>query len=81
MKSRVGYLDVVYPPQMIADIPSDYTYNEGSNATLICKARGYPEPTIHWKREDKQEIPLLSSLGKKYVGKKGFKIFFSIRQQ
>ncbi|XP_074594147.1 lachesin-like [Brevipalpus obovatus] len=67
MKSQVGYLDVVYPPQMVADNPSDYIFNEGENATIACKARGYPAPTVHWKREDKKEIPLHNSQGKKYI--------------
>lgn len=29
---------------------------EGGSAKLICKARGYPEPKILWKREDGGDI-------------------------
>lgn len=29
---------------------------EGGSAKLVCKARGYPEPKILWKREDGGEI-------------------------
>lgn len=29
---------------------------EGGSAKLICKARGYPEPKIIWKREDGGDI-------------------------
>ncbi|XP_053210492.1 lachesin-like [Panonychus citri] len=67
MRSQVGYLDVVYPPTIIGDNRSDFIFNEGSNATLTCKAKGYPSPTILWKREDKKEIPLHNSQGKKYI--------------
>lgn len=29
---------------------------EASNATLICKAAGYPEPYVMWRREDGDDI-------------------------
>lgn len=29
---------------------------EGGSAKLICKARGYPEPKILWRREDGGDI-------------------------
>lgn len=29
---------------------------EGGSAKLVCKARGYPEPKILWRREDGGEI-------------------------
>lgn len=49
MRSMVGYLDVVFPPQMIVNETStDVVAAEGSNVTLQCRARGYPEPTIQW---------------------------------
>lgn len=69
MRSQVGYLDVVFPPQILVNETSDdVVATEGANVTLTCKARGYPTPDIHWKREDKREIPLQTQLGKKYAG-------------
>lgn len=29
---------------------------EGSNVTLQCKAKGYPEPYVMWRREDGTEM-------------------------
>jgi hypothetical protein len=47
MKSQIGYLDVVVPPDIIVEeSSSDVVVNEGSNVTLKCKARGHPRPEI-----------------------------------
>lgn len=47
MKSQVGYLDVVVPPDILVDeSSSDVVVNEGSDVTLKCRARGYPPPEI-----------------------------------
>ncbi|XP_067120233.1 lachesin-like isoform X2 [Centruroides vittatus] len=57
MKSQVGYLDVVVPPEIIdTDSSSDVLVREGSNVTMTCRAKGYPTPTIVWRREDAQAI-------------------------
>lgn len=29
---------------------------EGTNVTLTCKAKGYPEPYVMWRREDGDEM-------------------------
>lgn len=77
MKSQVGFLDVVIPPQILADeTSSDVIASEGSNVTLRCKAKGHPPPQIQWKREDRKEIPLQSPQGKKYVGQYPFIHYF-----
>lgn len=69
MISQVGYLDVVVPPDIIVEeSSSDVVVTEGSNVTLKCKAKGYPPPTIKWKREDRQNIPLHREQEKKYTG-------------
>ncbi|XP_060524386.1 neurotrimin-like isoform X2 [Cylas formicarius] len=59
MKSQVGYLDVVVPPDIL-DYPTsaDMLVDENLNATLRCVATGSPDPTITWKREDGQMIRL-----------------------
>ena len=86
MKSQIGYLDVVVPPDILVEqSSSDVTVNEGSNVTLKCRARGYPQPEItvivfktfsqlnifyfQWRREDGERIPLAESNGKRYTSK------------
>lgn len=47
MKSALGYLAVVVPPDIIDYRTShDMTIDEGQNITLKCTADGLPEPTI-----------------------------------
>ncbi|CAH1103445.1 unnamed protein product [Psylliodes chrysocephalus] len=57
MKSQVGYLTVVVPPDIL-DYPTstDMVVDEGSNVSLQCVAKGSPEPSIMWKREDGEKI-------------------------
>ncbi|XP_044258442.1 neurotrimin-like isoform X1 [Tribolium madens] len=59
MKSQIGYLDVVVPPDIL-DYPTstDMVVREGSNVSLRCAATGSPEPTIAWRREGGENIPL-----------------------
>ncbi|XP_055386949.1 uncharacterized protein LOC129615651 isoform X2 [Condylostylus longicornis] len=57
MRSRKGYLQVVVPPMIIESMTSnDMVVREGTNVTLMCKARGYPEPYVMWRREDGEEM-------------------------
>ncbi|XP_076361813.1 lachesin-like [Tachypleus tridentatus] len=57
MKSQIGYLDVVVPPAIIdGESSSDELVREGFNITLSCRAKGYPTPTVTWRREDGQLI-------------------------
>lgn len=37
--------------------------HEGSNVTLRCVAKGFPEPAITWKREDGETIVLDNKQG------------------
>ncbi|KAK4881541.1 hypothetical protein RN001_004860 [Aquatica leii] len=59
MKSQVGYLDVVVPPDIL-DYPTstDMVVREGSNVSFRCAATGSPEPAIAWRREAGEAIPL-----------------------
>ncbi|XP_055593714.1 neurotrimin-like isoform X1 [Uranotaenia lowii] len=59
MKSQMGYLDVVVPPDIL-DYPTstDMVVREGSNVTLRCAATGSPSPTIVWRREGGENISL-----------------------
>ncbi|XP_062537206.1 lachesin-like isoform X2 [Armigeres subalbatus] len=68
MKSQIGYLDVVIPPDFIAeDTSSDVIVPEGSSVKLTCRAKGYPEPVVTWRREDGTEIVLKDSAGTKQL--------------
>lgn len=59
MKSAIGYLAVVVPPDIIDyETSHDMTVDEGQNVTLTCTAVGLPEPTIEWRREGRK--PLMS---------------------
>ncbi|XP_076308457.1 protein amalgam-like [Tachypleus tridentatus] len=65
MMSQVGYLDVVFPPQIQREnTSSDIITTEGSNVTLTCVAKGYPTPNITWRREDGQPIVAVNSEGR-----------------
>lgn len=59
MKSQVGYLEVVVPPDIL-DYPTstDMVVREGTNVTLRCAATGSPPPTVTWRREGGESIPL-----------------------
>uniref|UniRef100_A0A182QF62 Ig-like domain-containing protein n=1 Tax=Anopheles farauti TaxID=69004 RepID=A0A182QF62_9DIPT len=59
MKSQMGYLDVVVPPDIL-DYPTstDMVVREGSNVTMRCAAVGSPAPTIVWRREAGDNISL-----------------------
>ncbi|CAL4103782.1 unnamed protein product, partial [Meganyctiphanes norvegica] len=59
MRSRQGFVDVVVPPDIIdKETSGDQTVREGQDVTLTCRAKGHPEPTIVWRREDNAEIVL-----------------------
>ncbi|XP_044258299.1 neurotrimin-like isoform X2 [Tribolium madens] len=61
MKSQIGYLDVVVPPDIL-DYPTstDMVVREGSNVNLRCVAKGSPEPSITWRRETGEPLKLLT---------------------
>ncbi|XP_014616256.1 PREDICTED: opioid-binding protein/cell adhesion molecule homolog isoform X1 [Polistes canadensis] len=64
MKSQIGYLEVVVPPDILDDETStDMVVREGNDVTLRCSATGSPAPNITWRREDGQQI-LLGNGGK-----------------
>ncbi|KAK0157999.1 hypothetical protein PV328_011667 [Microctonus aethiopoides] len=65
MRSLQGYLQVVVPPKIIAkETSTDMVVREASNVTLICKATGYPEPYVMWRREDGTNINYNGESGK-----------------
>ncbi|XP_055543935.1 lachesin [Wyeomyia smithii] len=59
MRSRKGYLQVVVPPAIVESLTSnDMVVREGTNVTLTCKAKGFPEPYVMWRREDGDEMAI-----------------------
>ncbi|XP_032666587.1 lachesin-like isoform X2 [Odontomachus brunneus] len=57
MRSRQGYIQVVVPPSIITkETSTDMVVREASNVTLTCKATGFPEPYVMWRREDGKNI-------------------------
>ncbi|CAH0553150.1 unnamed protein product, partial [Brassicogethes aeneus] len=61
MKSQVGYLDIVVPPDILDyQTSTDLVVREGANVNLRCVARGSPEPSIMWRRESGEAIKLHS---------------------
>lgn len=57
MRSRQGYLQVVVPPSIVdKETSTDMVVRESANVTLTCKAQGYPEPYVMWRREDGEDI-------------------------
>lgn len=59
MKHQVGHLNVVIPPDIIAEESSgDVMVSEGNTVRLVCRARGFPDPRVEWRREDGRKIAL-----------------------
>ncbi|XP_061711302.1 lachesin-like [Cydia pomonella] len=59
MKSQLGYLDVVVPPDILDRGTSrDQTVREGASVSLTCAATGSPQPQIVWRREHSKPIVL-----------------------
>jgi hypothetical protein len=48
---------VTVPPTIVdKDTSTDMVVRETANVTLMCKATGYPEPYVMWRREDGEDI-------------------------
>ncbi|XP_026471340.1 lachesin-like [Ctenocephalides felis] len=66
MKSQLGYLDVVVPPDFVAeDTSGDVMVPEGGVVKLTCRARGQPVPHVQWRREDGGDIVIREPSGQK----------------
>lgn len=67
--SQMGYLDVVIPPDFVAEETSgDVMVPEGGTVRVSCHARGLPPPRVMWKREDGSSIVLRDANGSKNKG-------------
>ncbi|KYQ60508.1 Lachesin [Trachymyrmex zeteki] len=59
MRSQMGYMEVVIPPDIMDDESADgMVTHEGGNIRLRCVATGSPKPIVTWKREDGRNIIL-----------------------
>ncbi|CAH2071255.1 unnamed protein product, partial [Iphiclides podalirius] len=57
MKSQLGYLDVVVPPDILdRGTSTDQTVREGASISITCAATGSPHPQITWRREHSKTI-------------------------
>lgn len=66
----MGHLEVVVPPDFIPEETSgDVMVPEGGTVKLTCRARGYPQPHVIWRREDNAAIILKETNGIKSKGK------------
>ncbi|XP_054161095.1 lachesin-like [Oppia nitens] len=71
MITSIGYVDVLIPPSIVdSDTSSDTAVDERQRLSLRCRANGYPQPTITWRREDNKDINLGLYGGKKYSATK-----------
>jgi len=65
----MAYLEVVIPPDITSEeTTGDLMVPEGGTAKLICRARGYPKPTITWRKEDGNQIIIKEAQGFKRKG-------------
>jgi len=54
---QTAFLEVVIAPDIIYEETSgDLMVPEGGSVKMICRARGFPTPTITWRREDNQDL-------------------------
>jgi hypothetical protein len=42
--------------------------SEGGNSVLVCRAKGFPQPEISWRREDNHPLLSTDENGKKEKG-------------
>lgn len=66
-------MNVVEAPDILYNQTSNDTIvAEGASVVLRCEARGFPEPSISWKRADRRPIVLRNAKGSVIRGKRPF---------
>ncbi|CAJ0573318.1 unnamed protein product, partial [Mesorhabditis spiculigera] len=61
--AKIGELQLKVPPSVSRNTPSAVEVREGHNVTLHCKAEGTPEPSVIWRRADRQIIRFNGATG------------------
>lgn len=56
MKMKFFSIFTVPPSIITKETSTDMVVREASNVTLTCKATGFPEPYVMWRREDGKNI-------------------------
>lgn len=63
-KNKTNFCIFAVPPSIIeSQTSNDMVVREGTNVTLMCKANGYPEPYVMWRREDGDEMVIAGESG------------------
>lgn len=62
-----SFLFAVPPSIITKETSTDMVVREGSNVTLTCKASGYPEPYVMWRREDGKNINYNGESGESWL--------------
>ncbi|CAG0915054.1 unnamed protein product [Notodromas monacha] len=83
MQAQIGILNVVVPPWIDDQMSSASTISvpENSDVMLQCHARGFPTPSIEWRREDDLPIRLKSRGAGAYVKPGLVPVYYSIISQ
>jgi hypothetical protein len=65
MHQKRALWSVAVPPSIVdRETSTDMVVRESANVTLTCKATGYPEPYVMWRREDGKDINYNGENGK-----------------
>ncbi|XP_049871179.1 lachesin-like [Pectinophora gossypiella] len=64
MKSQMGHLSVVIPPDIVDSVTEGSSAREGGSIRLTCSATGVPPPTVMWRREHNKPIVFRAEGGK-----------------
>ncbi|CAH2040612.1 unnamed protein product, partial [Iphiclides podalirius] len=68
MKSQMGHLSVVIPPDIVDTVTEGSSAREGGSVRLTCSATGVPPPTVMWRRENNRPIVFRQEGGREKKG-------------
>ncbi|CAN7994178.1 unnamed protein product, partial [Ixodes hexagonus] len=63
----VRNLDVLDPPVITVFFPEERTVVQGSEVSLVCQAKGHPQPTVYWEHNGILISDQESSLNQRYI--------------